>query len=196
VNEPGRFFEGRHLSPRLPVFSNRIATTSRGLPVERGSLARLSERNEARALAADESPFVRSSWSNRPRRQLRSRELGRPPMAMRSSSTPTMLGISGGRRKRAVICGGDDVVSDSPLVQAIQERLRGGGYRDLSTPFKAAGFEFSFTGAMRGRYGRALDMVSNLMIASACSCRSRFPCAEVLNRISKRTVAERSWKSW
>jgi hypothetical protein len=50
-------------------------------------------------------------------------------------------------------------VSGSPLVQAIQERLRGGGYSDLSTPFKVAGVEFAFTGAMRGRDGRALDLV-------------------------------------
>jgi len=50
-------------------------------------------------------------------------------------------------------------MSGSPLVQAIQERLRGGGYSDLSTPFKVAGVEFAFTGAMRGRDGRALDLV-------------------------------------
>jgi hypothetical protein len=50
-------------------------------------------------------------------------------------------------------------VSGSPLVQAIQERLRGAGYSDLSTPFKVAGVEFAFTGAMRGRDGRALDLV-------------------------------------
>ena len=50
-------------------------------------------------------------------------------------------------------------MSGSPLVQAIQERLRGAGYSDLSTPFKVAGVEFAFTGAMRGRDGRALDLV-------------------------------------
>jgi len=50
-------------------------------------------------------------------------------------------------------------VSGSPLVQAIQERLRASGYSDLSTPFKVAGVEFAFTGAMRGRDGRALDLV-------------------------------------
>ena len=50
-------------------------------------------------------------------------------------------------------------MSGSPLVQAIQERLRAGGYSDLSTPFKVAGVEFAFTGAMRGRDGRALDLV-------------------------------------
>jgi len=50
-------------------------------------------------------------------------------------------------------------VSGSPLVRAIQERLRDVGYSDLSTPFKIAGVEFAFTGAMRGRDGRALDLV-------------------------------------
>jgi hypothetical protein len=50
-------------------------------------------------------------------------------------------------------------VSDSPVVQAIRERLRGAGYSDLTTPFKVAGVEFAFTGAMRGRDGRALDLV-------------------------------------
>jgi hypothetical protein len=50
-------------------------------------------------------------------------------------------------------------MSDSPLVQAIQERLRGVGYSDLSMPFKVAGVEFAFTGAMLGRNGRALDLV-------------------------------------
>ncbi|UYT58137.1 hypothetical protein OHI65_22870 (plasmid) [Brucella sp. MAB-22] len=32
-------------------------------------------------------------------------------------------------------------------------------YSDLPTPFKVAGVEFAFTGAMRGRDGRALDLV-------------------------------------
>lgn len=50
-------------------------------------------------------------------------------------------------------------MSDSPLVQAIQERLRAAGYSSLSTPFKVASVEFAFTGAMRGREGRALDLV-------------------------------------
>lgn len=50
-------------------------------------------------------------------------------------------------------------MTGSPLVQAIQERLRNAGYSDLSTPFKVAGVEFAFTGAMRGRAGRALDLV-------------------------------------
>lgn len=47
----------------------------------------------------------------------------------------------------------------SPLVLAIQERLRGAGYSDLPTPIKVAGVGFEFTGAMRGREGRALDLV-------------------------------------
>jgi hypothetical protein len=50
-------------------------------------------------------------------------------------------------------------MSKSPLVRSIQERLRGAGYSDLLTPFKVAGVEFAFTGAMHGRDGRALDLV-------------------------------------
>lgn len=50
-------------------------------------------------------------------------------------------------------------MSDAPLVQAIQARLRDAGYTDLSTPFKIAGVEFAFTSAMRGRDGRALDLI-------------------------------------
>lgn len=47
----------------------------------------------------------------------------------------------------------------APLVRALQERLHGAGYVDLTTPFKVAGVEFAFTGAMRGREGRSLDLV-------------------------------------
>jgi len=50
-------------------------------------------------------------------------------------------------------------LSGSPLIEAVQKRLRSVGYSDLSTPFKVAGVEFAFTGAMRGRDGRALDLV-------------------------------------
>jgi hypothetical protein len=50
-------------------------------------------------------------------------------------------------------------MSGSPLIQAIQERLRDAGYSDLPTLFMVAGVEFAFTGAMRGRGGRALDLV-------------------------------------
>lgn len=50
-------------------------------------------------------------------------------------------------------------MNGSPIVLAIQERLRGAGYSDLSTPFKVAGVEFAFTCAMRGRDGRALDLI-------------------------------------
>lgn len=50
-------------------------------------------------------------------------------------------------------------MSVSPLIQAIRTRLRGAGYSDLSTPVKVAGVEFAFTGAMRGRDGRSLDLV-------------------------------------
>lgn len=47
----------------------------------------------------------------------------------------------------------------SPLIQAIRTRLRAAGYSDLSTPVKVAGVEFAFTGVMRGRNGRSLDLV-------------------------------------
>jgi len=47
----------------------------------------------------------------------------------------------------------------SPLVEAIQIRLRQAAYDHLSTPFRIAGVEFQFTAAMRGRRGRALDLV-------------------------------------
>lgn len=50
-------------------------------------------------------------------------------------------------------------MSGSPIMLAIQARLRKAGYSDLSTPFKLAGVDFAFTGAMRGRDGRALDLV-------------------------------------
>ncbi|MEQ1515251.1 MAG: hypothetical protein ABL931_02040 [Usitatibacteraceae bacterium] len=50
-------------------------------------------------------------------------------------------------------------MSGSPIMLAIQTRLRKAGYSDLSTPFKLAGVDFAFTGAMRGRDGRALDLV-------------------------------------
>jgi hypothetical protein len=50
-------------------------------------------------------------------------------------------------------------MSSSPLVHAVQERLREAGYSDLPTPFKVAGVQFAFTSAMRGREGRALDLV-------------------------------------
>ena len=50
-------------------------------------------------------------------------------------------------------------MTGSPLVSAIQKRLHRGGYDDVSTPFKVAGVEFRFTGAMKGRGGRALDLV-------------------------------------
>lgn len=47
----------------------------------------------------------------------------------------------------------------APLVQAIQARLRAARYADLSTPFRVAGVEFAFTGAMRGIEGRGLDLI-------------------------------------
>lgn len=50
-------------------------------------------------------------------------------------------------------------MSMSPLVQAIQERLQRARYIKIATPFKMAGVDFAFTAAMRGRGGRALDLV-------------------------------------
>jgi hypothetical protein len=50
-------------------------------------------------------------------------------------------------------------MSQSPLIRAIQERLRAGRYRDLPTPFRVAGVDFEFTAAMRGKDGRALDLI-------------------------------------
>lgn len=47
----------------------------------------------------------------------------------------------------------------APLVQAVQKRLHRAGYFELATPFKVAGVDFAFTGAMRGRDGRALDLI-------------------------------------
>lgn len=50
-------------------------------------------------------------------------------------------------------------MSAAPLVQAIETRLHNAGYESLSTPFRVAGVEFAFTGAMRGKDGRSLDLV-------------------------------------
>lgn len=50
-------------------------------------------------------------------------------------------------------------MTSSSLVTTIHDRLREAGYEDLPTPFRIAGVEFQFTGAMRGRHGRALDLV-------------------------------------
>jgi len=50
-------------------------------------------------------------------------------------------------------------VSGSPIVGAVQARLRRACYMDLSTPFRIANVDFSFTAAMRGSEGRALDLV-------------------------------------
>jgi hypothetical protein len=50
-------------------------------------------------------------------------------------------------------------MSQAPLIRAIQERLRAGGYQDLPTPFRVAGVGFEFTAAMRGKDGRALDLI-------------------------------------
>jgi len=50
-------------------------------------------------------------------------------------------------------------MTSSPLITAIRRRLNDAGYDDLPTPFRMAGVEFQFTGALRGRHGRALDLV-------------------------------------
>ena len=50
-------------------------------------------------------------------------------------------------------------MTQAPLIQAIRERLRGAGYVDFPMPFRVAGVEFSFAGAMHGSGGRALDLV-------------------------------------
>lgn len=50
-------------------------------------------------------------------------------------------------------------MSTSPIITTIRQRLRDAQYDDLPTPFRIAGVEFQFTGAMRGRHGRALDVV-------------------------------------
>jgi hypothetical protein len=50
-------------------------------------------------------------------------------------------------------------MSAAPLIAAICGRLTAAGYSALATPCKVAGVEFSFTAAMRGRDGRALDLI-------------------------------------
>jgi hypothetical protein len=50
-------------------------------------------------------------------------------------------------------------VSDSPLIKEIADRLRAAGYVDVATPFRVATVSFDFTAALRGRGGRALDLV-------------------------------------
>jgi hypothetical protein len=50
-------------------------------------------------------------------------------------------------------------MTQAPLIRAIQERLRKGGYEDISTPFRVAGVAFEFTAAMRGTKAHALDLV-------------------------------------
>lgn len=47
----------------------------------------------------------------------------------------------------------------APIVKAVKSRLGDAGYIELSTPFRVANVDFSFTSAMRGRDGRALDLV-------------------------------------
>lgn len=47
----------------------------------------------------------------------------------------------------------------APLVDLLVKRLEAAGYTQLQTPFKVASVEFEFTAALRGRDGRALDLV-------------------------------------
>lgn len=50
-------------------------------------------------------------------------------------------------------------MTSSPLIHAIQTRLREAHYRDIATPFRLVGVEFEFTAAMIGQDGRALDLI-------------------------------------
>ncbi|MEH2703011.1 MULTISPECIES: hypothetical protein [Rhizobium] len=50
-------------------------------------------------------------------------------------------------------------MSSSPLVMALAKRLQAAGYDDVSTPFKVASVNFEFTWVLRGRAGRALDLI-------------------------------------
>lgn len=50
-------------------------------------------------------------------------------------------------------------MSTSLLVHALVRRLHEAGYDSLSTPFRVASVEFEFTAALRGRKGRALDLI-------------------------------------
>jgi hypothetical protein len=50
-------------------------------------------------------------------------------------------------------------VTTSLLVAGLIRRLEAVGYIQLTTPFKVASVEFEFTAVLRGREGRALDLV-------------------------------------
>jgi hypothetical protein len=50
-------------------------------------------------------------------------------------------------------------VTASLLVDGLVKRLESAGYTRLSTSFKVASVDFEFTAALRGRDGRALDLV-------------------------------------
>jgi hypothetical protein len=56
-------------------------------------------------------------------------------------------------------------VTASLLVDGLVERLERAGYAQLPTPFKVASVDFEFTAALRGRDGRALDLI--LIVDSA-----------------------------
>jgi hypothetical protein len=50
-------------------------------------------------------------------------------------------------------------VTASLLVDGLVKRLERAGYTQLPTPFKVASVDFEFTAALRGRDGRALDLI-------------------------------------
>jgi hypothetical protein len=50
-------------------------------------------------------------------------------------------------------------MNESPLLQAILNRLRLANYQELQTPFRVAGVPFQFTAALRGQAGRSHDLV-------------------------------------
>ncbi len=74
-------------------------------------------------------------------------------------------------------------MSVAPIIHAIQERLHGADYTDLTIPFKVAGVEFAFTAAMRGHDGRALDLVLVVDTTTGGTVTAK---AQVSNNVSKR----------
>lgn len=47
----------------------------------------------------------------------------------------------------------------SLLIRGLIQRLHDAGYDSISTPFRVASVDFEFTAALRGRKGRALDLI-------------------------------------
>ena len=50
-------------------------------------------------------------------------------------------------------------MTDSPIISKIKTILRSAGYTEIAMPFSVAGIEFQFSGAFRGKGGRASDLV-------------------------------------